>query len=957
MLDVLIKLKQLLKPLLIFILALFFSSSLYAFSYTWDSITGKLTVTAGPAGESIVICLCEYGMVTINGEWPRDSYNGYIPAVDVKYLEVNGGNGNDIINLECITPTSYPNLAKVGSEFHINVSSGGGDNEIKGSQHGDFIICNSKTTAWGYSGDDTIQGELEDDIEIHGGDGNDILSCAGGYCKLYGDEGNDNLRLHGEACKSIAEGGNGDDTLISECALTELWGGNGNDDIYFNDVQVEVYGGGGDDNYYGTSVFGGSTLNKIHDQEPVLIQDTDGNDTINFSNIEEGISIDLDLQNSTQSLCIEGFQIILDGIFENIIGSAYDDIIYMDPFASISRIINGGASENGNILNFDAKGANVTDDGSTLTVEGFEPVTYQNIEKVNITNAANIAQTVTVTFPNGEEYFRAGEDIQILWESQNIGNLKIEYTTDGTNYTTINASLDATLGVLDWIVPDTQSKTCMIRISDADDSVPVDISDNNFEIGPELNAEDCSYVWNPLQGILDIKINNPNGFTIEMETDALGNFLINNSGFAHTGGVPISGSAIIICNVEGGPGDDTIIADFALPYICCSDCPPITISSGAGNDIVQGSKNCNQINGGDGNDRLRAGTLSDQLNGGSGDDTFIIPQVNNGAINKSASIDNEFTLVISDDSGTDVLDFSEAPFGVTIDLDLEDTAQAFNSNGDLLSLTGTIEGFVGSDFDDNIFVNPLQSVQRTIDGGGQTTEDLLSFNGQGLLVNDDGLSLSVDGYLQVNYQNIEKVNVSNAPNYLPLITVTSPDGGEICSIQCTHEITWITSGIVGEVKIECSNNNGTEWEVIVSSTANNGRYSWLVPNIISSQCLIRISEASDGDPSDVSNGVFTIANPTDLETENIPSDYILHQNYPNPFNPETEILYQIPISGKVVLKVYDLLGNELDMIVNEYKTTGLHSVKFDAGNLPSGTYFYRIQVNDYVQTNKMQLLK
>jgi hypothetical protein len=88
-----------------------------------------------------------------------------------------------------------------------------------------------------------------------------------------------------------------------------------------------------------------------------------------------------------------------------------------------------------------------------------------------------------------------------------------------------------------------------------------------------------------------------------------------------------------------------------------------------------------------------------------------------------------------------------------------------------------------------------------------------------------------------------------------------------------------------------------------------------------------------------------------------PTDYKLYQNYPNPFNPVTNIIYQIPKSGLVQLKVFDLLGSEVAELVNEEKAEGSYSINFDASNLPSGVYIYSLRVNDYIQNNKMTLLK
>ena len=83
----------------------------------------------------------------------------------------------------------------------------------------------------------------------------------------------------------------------------------------------------------------------------------------------------------------------------------------------------------------------------------------------------------------------------------------------------------------------------------------------------------------------------------------------------------------------------------------------------------------------------------------------------------------------------------------------------------------------------------------------------------------------------------------------------------------------------------------------------------------------------------------------------------LDQNYPNPFNPSTTIKYQIPELSFVTLKVYDVLGNEIAILVNEEIPTGIYEVEFIATTLPSGVYFYRLQAGSFVETKKMVLMK
>lgn len=109
-----------------------------------------------------------------------------------------------------------------------------------------------------------------------------------------------------------------------------------------------------------------------------------------------------------------------------------------------------------------------------------------------------------------------------------------------------------------------------------------------------------------------------------------------------------------------------------------------------------------------------------------------------------------------------------------------------------------------------------------------------------------------------------------------------------------------------------------------------------------------------------SDGVYrTVSQVTSLESGDgeLPTEYFLSQNYPNPFNPSTTIMYSIPKGENIGLKVFDILGNELTTLVNEYKAAGKHGVEFDGSSLPSGIYFYQLNAGNFTQTKKLLLLK
>ena len=89
----------------------------------------------------------------------------------------------------------------------------------------------------------------------------------------------------------------------------------------------------------------------------------------------------------------------------------------------------------------------------------------------------------------------------------------------------------------------------------------------------------------------------------------------------------------------------------------------------------------------------------------------------------------------------------------------------------------------------------------------------------------------------------------------------------------------------------------------------------------------------------------------------LPTEYRLQQNYPNPFNPTTTILFALPKRSSVALKMYDRLGRDVAILVDEELQPGIHKVTVDARGLPTGIYFYRLQTEDFIAVKKALLVK
>uniref|UniRef100_UPI0025B88478 T9SS type A sorting domain-containing protein n=1 Tax=Ignavibacterium sp. TaxID=2651167 RepID=UPI0025B88478 len=93
------------------------------------------------------------------------------------------------------------------------------------------------------------------------------------------------------------------------------------------------------------------------------------------------------------------------------------------------------------------------------------------------------------------------------------------------------------------------------------------------------------------------------------------------------------------------------------------------------------------------------------------------------------------------------------------------------------------------------------------------------------------------------------------------------------------------------------------------------------------------------------------------EGETIPKEFALNQNYPNPFNPTTVISWQSPVGSHQTLKIYDVLGNEVATLVDEYREAGRHKVEFDASSLASGVYIYKLTAGSFTSSKKMMVIK
>src|SRR4030095_2276600 len=150
--------------------------------------------------------------------------------------------------------------------------------------------------------------------------------------------------------------------------------------------------------------------------------------------------------------------------------------------------------------------------------------------------------------------------------------------------------------------------------------------------------------------------------------------------------------------------------------------------------------------------------------------------------------------------------------------------------------------------------------------------------------------------------------------------------------------------------IKRSTDNGLTWVTTPTPVSNLKHFDFVQVNMV----VTGYAVSSDGSVIRLDDTLGVL---TGINSNNIPREFSLQQNYPNPFNPATQIEYNIAKETFVRLTVYDALGREVAVLVNETKKPGVHNLTFDGSNFNSGVYFYKLQAGEFTDTRKMVLLK
>ncbi|MCW8804793.1 MAG: choice-of-anchor J domain-containing protein [Ignavibacteriaceae bacterium] len=170
----------------------------------------------------------------------------------------------------------------------------------------------------------------------------------------------------------------------------------------------------------------------------------------------------------------------------------------------------------------------------------------------------------------------------------------------------------------------------------------------------------------------------------------------------------------------------------------------------------------------------------------------------------------------------------------------------------------------------------------------------------------------------------------------------------------TIVLSWITASETNNQGFEIQRSNGTEF-LAIGFVSGNGTtteinsYSYTDRNLTAGSYSYRLKQVDF-------DGTFEYSNVINVDVTG-PMQFELAQNYPNPFNPSTTIIFSIPQSSNVTLKIFNTLGQEVATLLNENMESGAHTINFDASKLNSGIYFYRLDAGQYSEVRKMTLIK
>lgn len=498
----------------------------------------------------------------------------------------------------------------------------------------------------------------------------------------------------------------------------------------------------------------------------------------------------------------------------------------------------------------------------------------------------SLVKTLSLTRPNGGDTLIAGQSASIQWASSNIANVKLQYSSDnGVSWNTIVSSYPADSSRYTWSpVPNIFSPDCRIRVADAAADTLFDISDNKFLI----RSSQTVTVLSPNSGenlprggsyIIAWQATDISSVKIEYSTND------GNSWNVITASTPNDGShdwnpvadvnttqgRIRISDAADGTPSDISDGPFSI-----SSQPSITVTSPtSGESITAGSrKTINWVS------TSERRITREEIRSGKND---LSPEVDNVAISYSTDGGTSWTNIVSSLPNTGSYSWDPVPAALTTNgkirvRDISDTTVFGLSSGFFTIIAAPVKSLtvVSPNGGESWSPGTDQVVTWTSANISTVKIELSTNNGSSWSTLASNIDATAGSYTLLGVPNspsaLCKIRISESPvstvsdqsdavfTITPqsTISVTAPNGGESILSGGSTNITWVAENLEF-VKIEYTTNNGFTWTTITNSTESDGFYTWSpVPAVFSTNCKIRISDAADGHPFDVSNDVFSI---------------------------------------------------------------------------------------------------
>jgi photosystem II stability/assembly factor-like uncharacterized protein len=492
----------------------------------------------------------------------------------------------------------------------------------------------------------------------------------------------------------------------------------------------------------------------------------------------------------------------------------------------------------------------------------------------NISDVSNVNFTITqappsvkVLSPNNGGTIIVGDSYSISWSSVSIANIGIEYSNDnGLSWINIASNISASLGYFNWLVPNTPSNQCKVRIYDQSNNNVNDISDVAFSIKLPfitVNTPNGGESWG-IGSTRQIKWTSAgiNFVNLYYSTDngATWDAIVNNyqagSG-SYNWTIPNNPSSI--CRIKISDNNNPSNFDVSNNVFTIPNPSVVLTSPNGGETWASGTSKSIYWN----STGIQNLMLEYSTDGGANWNTII------SSVNASTGYHNwNIPNITSQNCLIRATDISNSAY-------TDISNGVFKIVAPVLNITSPQggENFVAYTYQNITWtsnaVSSYVKLEYSVNGG--STWNLIS----GAEFNDG----SYNWYVANNPSNNCKVRISdyyiNTINSIsngnfiisapqPTITITSPNGGENWTIGTPYNIRW-NSVSVNNVKIEYSVNGGTNWSTVIANTASingNNSFLWNIPNQPSTKCLIRISDVANPNIVDFSNANFTIPQPS-----------------------------------------------------------------------------------------------